>query len=71
MPRPIRIALCQLTSQPSVEEGFAKVDSTIAEVSKQKADLAVCDNFKALLRSVKGLILMQQFRYFQNSSFKA
>jgi predicted amidohydrolase len=41
MPRTIKIALCQLTSAPTIEEGFKKVDDAIAEVSAQGANLAI------------------------------
>lgn len=41
MPRRIKIALCQLTSAPTIEEGFKKVDDTIKQVSSQGADLAI------------------------------
>lgn len=41
MPRLIRIALCQLTSAPTIEEGFQKVDDAIKHASSQGADLAI------------------------------
>ena len=41
MPRPIRIGLCQLTSANTIEEGFTKVDSAIAEIASQGGNLAI------------------------------
>jgi len=66
MPRPIKIALCQLTSPPTVKEGFLKLESTIKEITAQGgADLAIFPEY-----FVQGIVADAEHKIFDEGEWE-